>query len=153
MSPRKDSAVSLWLEPFKQWVGSGADVAVGLFYSCTNHFSATSLQKAAVLPTAEKGSNQILFLEWPSIWNAPWNIPSAAWKLLISEISPLGLSVLQNLTESIQGHAVSAQIYVQNGKMSLWVEIAIKEFDPAAQAVSYPSQYPRDDFSTFHYIL
>lgn len=48
VSPRKDSAVSLWLEAFKPWVGSGADVAVSLFYSCTNHFSATNLQKAAV---------------------------------------------------------------------------------------------------------
>lgn len=47
-SPRKDSAVSLWLKAFKQWVGSGADVAVSVFYSCTNHFSASNLQKAAV---------------------------------------------------------------------------------------------------------
>lgn len=48
VSPEKDSAVSLWLEAFKQWVGSGADVALSLFYSCTNHVSATNLQKAAV---------------------------------------------------------------------------------------------------------
>lgn len=35
--------------------------------------------------------------------------------------------------------------------MSLWLENAIKESDPEAQAVSYPCQ--RGDFSTFHYTL
>lgn len=75
---------------------------------------------------------------------------SAAWKLLISEISPLGLSVSQNLTESIQGRAVNAEC-VQNGKMSVRLKITIKEPGPPAQTASCQCQ--RGDISAFHYIL
>lgn len=100
VSPKKDSAFSLWLEAFMQWVGSGADVAVTLFYSCTSHLSATNLQQAAVFTHSWERFKQDFIPRM--IFNFKYSMKHSFCCMKIGHFRniSLGLSVSQNLRVS-----------------------------------------------------